>query len=427
MDNFVDPERLADLRRDFHRRPEPAWREFWTTCRIVDELERLGVTEIHVGPDALATERRVAVPDEEELEFWFEQARSAGARESTLERLEGGNTGAVAVLERGDGPTVALRVDIDGLPIEEATDSDHTPAAEGFRSRHAGTMHACGHDAHATIGLGVLEAVAESDFNGTLKVVFQPSEERIAGGEPAAKSGHLDDVDALIAVHVGLNHPTGTVVPGIEGSLAVRQMAVTFTGSPSHAGAQPNEGNNANQALATAVTNLQGIARHSDGITRVNVGVIEGGTAVNVVSERAYMEVEVRGGTTDLMEYMASDAERVIRSAAEMHNCEFEIEPQGGAPSIESDDRLCNLIATVADDHPSVDRLVETDRLSGSEDAAHLMAEVQNRGGIAAYVGVGTDHPTGHHTSTFDVDETSLGIGVDVLTEAVLALNESDN
>ncbi|WP_162989829.1 amidohydrolase [Natronorubrum halophilum] len=425
MDHSIDAERLVDLRREFHQRPEPAWREFWTTCRIVDELERLDVTEIHVGPDALATERRAAVPDAEELEFWFERARSAGARESTLERLEGGNTGAVAVLERGDGPTVALRVDIDGLPIEESTDDDHAPAAEGFRSRHEGTMHACGHDAHATIGLGVLEAVAESDFDGTFKVIFQPSEERIAGGEPVAKSGHLDDVDALLAVHVGLNYPTGTVVAGIEGSLAVRQMAVTFAGAPAHAGARPNEGRNANQALATATTNLHGIAHHSDGITRVNVGVIEGGTAVNVVSEQAYMEAEVRGGTTELMEYMYANTRRIIQSAAEMHDCEFEIEPQGSAPSIESDDRLSDVVATVADDHPSVDRILESERLAGSEDAAHLMTEVQDRGGIAAYVGIGTDHPTGHHTSTFGIDEASLEIGIDILTGTVLEIGEA--
>src|SRR5699024_2506666 len=144
----------------------------------------------------------------------------AGAREDVLDRLEGGYTGAVAVLERGAGPTVALRVDIDGLPREESESEEHTPVREGFRSE-TGAMHACGHDAHATIGSGVLEAIAESDFQGTLKLLFQPGEEMVAGGKPMADSGHLDDVDYLLAVHVGLDHPTGEVVAGIDDFLAV--------------------------------------------------------------------------------------------------------------------------------------------------------------------------------------------------------------
>jgi len=158
---------LISLRRDLHRKPEPAWCEFYTTARIVAELEsRLGddLAELHVGPEAIAGEHRMAVPDDADLTHWYERARDAGADEAVLERLEGGYTGALAVLERGEGPTVALRVDIDGLPRAESDDPDHAPVAEGFRSEHEGAMHACGHDAHATIGIGVLERIARSDF-----------------------------------------------------------------------------------------------------------------------------------------------------------------------------------------------------------------------------------------------------------------------
>src|SRR6056297_1985061 len=91
MSNTPDRDRLVELRRELHRHPEPAWREFWTTARIVDELEAI-----------------------------------------VLDRLEGGYTGAVAVVERGAGPTVGLRVDIDGLQREESTADEHVPAAEGF-------------------------------------------------------------------------------------------------------------------------------------------------------------------------------------------------------------------------------------------------------------------------------------------------------
>jgi aminobenzoyl-glutamate utilization protein A len=408
-------DRLVSLRREFHRHPEPAWREFWTTARIVEELERIGVDERHVGPDALASEERIGVPDEAELGRWLDRARESGARADLLDRMAGGHTGAVAVLDRGPGPTVGLRVDIDGLPREEATDDDHLPAREGFRSE-TGAMHACGHDAHITLGLGVLEAVADSDFAGTLKVFFQPAEEAISGGKPMAESGHLDGVDALVAVHVGLDHPTGEVVAGVEGFLAVAQFRAEFAGEPAHAGGQPNEGRNAVQAMAAAVENLYAIPRHEDGATRVNAGRVEGGTATNIIPESATVEGEVRGETTPLMEYMRDRADRVLDAAATMHDCEVETTPLGEAPGAESDDEIVDVVEAIAGETAGVDSVVRRDDLGGSEDATYLMRRVQEGGGHAGYVCVGTDHPGGHHTATFDVDEESLAIGVDVLT-----------
>ncbi|QCC47995.1 amidohydrolase [Halobellus limi] len=413
---------LVELRRDLHRHPEPAWREFYTTARIVEELEERDLDALYVGPEALAEGDRVGVPDEDELDAWLDRASDAGARGDVLERLAGGLTGAVAVAERGDGPTVALRVDIDGLPIEESAANEHHPAAAGFRSENEGYMHACGHDAHATIGIGVLDAVLDSDFAGTLKVFFQPGEERIVGGEPMANSGHLDDVDYLLAVHVGLDHPTGEIVAGVDGFLAVSQFEAEFVGNPSHAGARPEEGDNAMQAVATAIENLYGIPRHGDGATRVNVGVVEGGTATNVVAERVAIEGEVRGETTELMEYMDDRARRVLRSAAEMHGCDVETATAGRAPSTRSDDGLREVVAAVARDTDGVTSVLESDHLGGSEDATYLMRRVQERGGYAAYVGVGTDHPGGHHTATFDVDEASIDHGVEVLSRAVVEL-----
>ena len=429
---------LVDLRRDLHRHPEPAWREFYTTSRIVEECERIGVDELLVGPEVLADGERNAVPDDDELRRWHDRAREVGAREDVLERTEGGYTGAVAVLDRGDGPTVGLRVDIDGLLREEATNDDHTPVQEGFRSETEG-MHACGHDAHATIGIGVLEAIverssagnqnashsddiAESDFQGTLKVFFQPGEEMVAGGKPMAKSGHLDDVDALLAVHVGLDHPTGEVVAGVGGFLAVHHFRADFEGEPAHAGGKPNEGANAVQAMATAIQNLYAIPRHDDGPTRVNAGMVGGGTATNIIPEAAFIEGEVRGETTELMEYTRERAERVLDSAAAMHGCSVELSTVGEAPSATSDQALVDVVLDAATRNDAVDTPTERDDLGGSEDATYLMQRVQAHGGHAAYVGVGTDHPGGHHTATFDVDEESIGIGVDVLSASILGI-----
>ncbi|AKU07470.1 amidohydrolase [Haloferax gibbonsii] len=419
MSNRATMDDLVSLRRDLHRHPEPAWREFYTTARLVDELETRDLDALYVGPEILDADERMAVPDDAELDAWFERAREAGAREDVLDRLVGGYTGAVAVVERGEGPTVGLRVDIDALPITESEDGDHLPAAEGFRSENEGFMHACGHDAHATIGIGVLDAVLDSDFEGTFKVFFQPSEEQVAGGKAVAEGGHLDDVDYLLALHVGLDHPTGEVVCGVGGFLAVSHFRAEFTGAPAHAGAKPEEGRNANLATAAATQNLYGISRHSDGPTRVNVGLMGGGTATNIVAEEAFIEGEVRGATTELMEYMEDRAHTVIESAAAMHDCEVEIGVEGKAPSARSDDALAAIVGGVSEGVEGVTSILESDDLGGSEDATYLMQYVQDRGGLAAYVGVGTDHPGGHHTRTFDVDEATIGIAVDVLAGSV--------
>ncbi len=412
---------LVELRRDLHRHPEPAWCEFYTTARVVEAIERVGVDELHVGRDALGGER-LAVPDDDTLAEWYQQALDDGADPAVLERLEGGWTGAVAVLEMGEGPTVGLRVDIDALVREESDDPDHVPAAEGFRSEHEGAMHACGHDAHATIGIGVLEAVKASDFSGTLKVFFQPAEERVGGGKPMAESGHLDDVDYLLAVHVGLDHPTGEVVCGVDDMLAVSHFLAEFEGQSAHAGGHPEEGRNAVQAAATAIQNLYAIPRHDDGPTRINAGVVGGGTATNIIPEEAFVEGEVRGLTTELMEYTREHAERILRAAADMHACTVELSSEAEAPSATSDQALVDLLSTVAPEVDGVTSVLERDMLGGSEDATFLMERVQSQGGVAAYVGVGTDHPGGHHTATFDVDEDSIPIGVDLLAGAIEAI-----
>ena len=415
---------LVDLRRDLHRHPEPAWCEFYTTARIVAALRERDLDALYVGPEVLAVDERMSVPDDDTLSTWRDRAREAGADPDVLSTLAGGTTGAVAVAERGDGPTVALRVDIDGLPIEEADGDGHAPAVEGFRSEHEGYMHACGHDAHATIGVGALDAVLDSGFEGTLKVVFQPAEERVAGGAPVAESGRLDDVDYLLATHVGLDHPTGEVVAGVDGFLAVSGFEAEFTGAPSHAGGHPEAGRNAVQAMAAAIQNMYAVPRHNDGPTRVNAGVVEGGTATNVVPERARIGGEVRGGTTELMEYMWDETGRAVEAAAAMHDCEVRRERISRAPSAESDQGLVDVVADAAADVDGVESLLERDTLGGSEDATYLMRRVQNNGGLAAYVGVGTDHPGGHHTATFDVDEASLSVGTDVLAGAVESLSD---
>lgn len=417
--------RLTDLRRQFHQHPEPAWCEFQTTCQLVTEIERIGVDDLHIGRDAVDTAERMAVPDDATLTTWFERARAADVNQEILTQLEGGYTGAVAVLDgENDGPVVALRVDIDGLHIQESTSEDHNPTRAGFRSTHDGMMHACGHDAHMTLGLGVLDAFADRDFDGTLKVFFQPAEEESGGGKAMAESGHLDDVDYLLAVHVGLGHPTGEVVAGIVKPLAMAHLTATFHGQSAHAGKAPNEGRNTVQAAASAVGDIYGIPRHADGMTRTNVGRIEGGTASNVVAEETTIWGEARGETTGLMEYVRDEFTQRVQSAATAHGCRADVEVVSESPRSDSNPELAAVIADTAHDRPEVDTVLDEADFGASEDATFLMNYVQERGGLASYAIVGTDHPSDHHTPEFDVDERTLRTGVELLTDAIHATIE---
>ncbi|QHS17480.1 M20 family metallo-hydrolase [haloarchaeon 3A1-DGR] len=413
---------LTELRREFHRNPEPGWCEFRTTVRIVEELERLGVDEIHVGPDALDSDERLGVPDEDVLAEWYERAAAETDRTDLLEQLEGGHTGAVAVVRNGEGPTVGLRVDIDALPITESTDDDHRPVAEGFRSTNEGYMHACGHDAHITFGLGVLRTVLESDFEGTFKVFFQPSEELLGGGKAMASGPHIDDVDYLFGAHVGLDVPVGTVVAGLDEALALSRMDVTFEGESAHAGLAPNEGRNAVQAFIAAADNVYGIPRHREGNTRVNVGQLRSDNAANVIADRVTASIEVRGESTELMEYMRDAVRRYVDAAAEMHECTAEIELTGESIRQDCDEELVELVSGTVTDRSDSLSLVRRDALAASEDATYLMQAVSENGGAATYLGIGASNPSGHHTPRFDVDEECLPIGVEVLSASVLQL-----
>lgn len=414
--------RLPELRREFHRHPEPAWCEFRTTARIAAELDRTGVDEIAVGQEALSTDHRMAVPSDERITEWRDRAVVAGVPQHVIELTADGHTGVVAAVENGDGPTVGLRVEIDGVSIRESSAVGHRPADEGFRSEYEECMHACGHDAHIAIALGVLEAVKASDFRGTFKLFFQPAEEVAGGGKPLTEGGYVDDVDYLFAFQLGLGHPTGTVVANATRPLAMAHINATFEGASAHAGMQPSGGTNAMQAMTTAVQNAYGIPRHSEGMTRVNFGRVEGGSASNVIAEEVTVDGEVRGETTSLMEYVRTELERVLYAAAELHDCGVVIRRISESIRVDGDPALATVVDDVARTVPSVETVCSEASLGVSEDVTFLMDRVHDRGGRAVCLVVGTDQPTAHYTPTFDIDERSLDTGVELLAAVITAV-----
>lgn len=423
----IETQSLTEIRRDLHSYPEAGWKEFRTTALVAEELDRLGY-ELYLGSDAIDTSNQLGVPDDDELERALSRAKDEGAPEPYLDAMDR-VTGIVAERTFGDGsgPTVGLRVDMDALELTEASDQSHRPASEDFASRHPQEMHACGHDGHTAIGVGVARALDETTaFDGTVKLFFQPAEEGGRGGYPMSRTEHLTDIDYFMALHLGLDNEVGTVIAGYDRPLSNAKFDVDFVGDPSHAGKEPNDGRNALQAASTAIQNLYAIPRHGDGSTRINVGQVHSPNAQNVIAEHAQMRVEVRGGTADLNEYMQEAADRVLQHAAGMHDVSVETELYGQTTSFEADPELVDVVSAATRSVDDVETVVDRDQIGASEDASYLIRRVQKEGGLATYIGIGASNVSGHHTSQFDFDENALDIGVEVVVNSINRLSEAD-
>ncbi len=421
------PARVIETRRDFHRFPELGLMEFRTASAIASRLQALGM-DVRAGRDVMEARSRVGVPSDEAIDAAFARARQEGAAEHWLTKFDGGFTGVVGTL-RGTkpGPVVALRCDIDALPIVESNDADHVPAREGFVSSHRGIMHACGHDVHAAIGLGVAEALAKQrdDISGTVKFLFQPAEEGGRGAIPMRDAGVVDDVDYLIAIHAGMDSESGVLYPITTGWLASAKMDVTFTGQSAHAGGRPEQGRNALLAAAQAVTGLYAISRHHAGRSRVNVGVLQAGSGRNVIPDRAFFMMEVRGETEEICDYMIARARAVIAGAAHAQDLPVEIVDAGRTGIAESNRPLAERVASAAQTVPHVRTTLEPKAAGGSEDATFLMRRVQERGGQAIYMCVGSATPSGHHTPRFDIAEANLVPAVQALATALVEIGRN--
>ena len=421
-------QKSRERRRDFHKYPETAWLEMRTSAIIAKTLTELGY-EVLTGKAVCLESARYGLPSEEILREHAAVAIEQGApKEYLTEEMKEGFTGVIGILRCGEGPVVALRFDIDALGMNEDHTPKHRPYVEGFSSQNPGMMHACGHDAHATIGLGTAEVLMKirDSLHGTVKLIFQPGEEGAKGAGPIVAHGHLDDVDYFAGTHIA---PTGgpddgDVTPGTWGSLATSKYDVVFHGQAAHAGGFPENGRSAIVAAANAVLNLTAIPRHSAGISRVNVGTIHGGTSRNVIPDEVKLEIEVRGETTAINEYMDAQARRICQAAADMTGCSVELIPQGSAESQESDLDFLTWIGDAVREHlPHLTvSSCENAQNWGSEDISLMMNRVQSHGGKATYMRSMTDMASAQHTTAFDFDERVLVHGIETFAVIVYGL-----
>ena len=404
-------EKTIARRRDFHKHAEAAWTEFRTAAYVAKTLTELGYT-VATGADTHDESAMMGVPPKAELEKQMQRALEQGADKDWVAKMAGGKTGVVGTMKFAKpGPVVALRVDMDANDLVEAAEEKHRPFKEGFASINKGAMHACGHDGHTAVGLAVAEVLAglKDELAGTIKLIFQPAEEGVRGAKAMMSKGVVDDVRYIVGMHLGVNlKKCGQVACKTEGFLATTKVDAVFTGTPAHAGAAPETGKNAILAACTATLNLHAISRHSQGASRVNVGVIQGGSGRNVIPANAVIKVETRGANSEINEYVYAEAVRIIEAAAAMQGCKVSMELMGGAAGCENDEALVARIRKVAERQKLLPDIVPAGNIGGSEDCTYFMERVQKNGGQAAFVMVGTELAAGHHDSFFDFNEAAL-------------------
>ena len=422
-------EQLSEFRRDLHRHAESGFSEFWTTAFLAARLHEAGGC-VKVGEEAICREARMGVPDEDTQEKRLASAREQGADPKWLARMDG-LTGLIVDI-RPDLPLhTVLRFDIDAVDVEESSSPDHLPAREGFRSLNDGHCHACGHDGHAAIGLGValeLLRIRES-LRYNVRIIFEPAEEGLRGAAAMVGAGAVSGAKYFFAAHIGVNaRQAHELVCGTEGFLASTKFDAEFFGKAAHAGAEPHEGRNSLLAAASAVMNLHAIPRHGKGETRIAVGRMESGSGRNVIPSYAKLVCETRGSSTEVNDWMFEQASRIVANSAAMYEQDFRITRMGGGGTAVSDRDMCELVRRVSGGipyfHPELVR--DMGRGFGADDACAFLEAVQKQGGMGTYAQLGSRLPAGHHSPDFDFDESLLLPSVELFFRVALELDSMD-
>jgi len=374
---------LQEVRRDFHMHPELGHKEFRTTEKIKEILNGLDIQ---------------------------------------LQNLPSLETGAAGVFSgQSDGKTIALRGDIDALPMTERNDVP-------YKSVYEGMMHSCGHDCHATIILGVAKTLAASDIReslkGNVKFVLQPAEETVSGAMGMIDAGVLQNptIDRIIGVHMNVDLPTGHVglYKGVSNAGA-DTFRLEIHGKGVH-GAFPHEGIDPIVAGAHFVNSVQSIVgRNINPIDSavITVGQFQSGTASNIIPDRAVLTGTVRTFKKEVRRLIIQRLESIVAGMEKTFQVEVDYQFNDGVP-------VCITNETVTEDlYEAAVKVLGEENVHyvtaqmGGEDFGQFMDRVP---GTFMRIGCrneekGIIHKG--HSPYFDVDESALAVGVEVLVEAV--------
>ena len=360
-------------------------------------------------------------------ELGLEEHRTAGIVAETLRELgyavQTGiaETGVVGLLENGPGPVIMSRVDMDALPIQEETGLP-------YASRTPGLMHACGHDAHIAIGLGVARVMAEhrDAWRGTLKLIFQPGEEGMNGAELMVEQGVLENPrpDAALAVHVWNVMPVGTFGAAVGPVMAAAESwKAVIQGKGGHA-AHPEYTVDPVVTAALTVANLQTVVSRNVAARDtavVTVGALLSGEAFNVIPDTAELRGTIRTFDAAARETVIRRTREVIEGTARMMGAEVAFELKPLTPAVVNAPEVTRLVQDVITDLFGAHAVDADERTMGSEDAAFFLQEVP---GCYLFIGSqmpGRD-PLSHHNPRFDIDEGALVNGTAVIVEALRRL-----
>ena len=325
-------------------------------------------------------------------------------------------TGVVGLIRGGrPGKTVLLRADMDALPIQEENDLP-------YRSQNPGVMHACGHDGHTAILLSAARVLAErrARLAGNVKVAFQPAEEGGGGAERMIAEGVLEDphVDAVFGLHLTQERPAGTVGarPGPIAA-AADNFQLEIVGRGGHA-AKPHTCVDAALVAAQVMVSLHAIVSREVKPSEpavITVGVIQAGTAPNVIPERALLAGTVRTFDEQLRQDLARRVEEVAVGVAHAMRAEATCTYDWGYPVVVNEPAMAELVREVAREVVGAERLVEQEQGMFGEDFAYFL---QQRPGCFFNLGTRNEAKgltSGHHHPRFDIDEDALPIGVEML------------
>jgi amidohydrolase len=368
----VDEASLIKDRRDLHQHPELGFQETRTATLAAERLRALGY-DVRTGV---------------------------------------GRTGVLGVKGKGER-CVLLRADMDALPVAEANDVP-------YRSRHAGRMHACGHDGHVAIGLETARRLAALALPGTVKIAFQPAEEISGGATAMIDDGVLasPDVHAALGINLWNELPVGTIglLPGPV-MASVDEFDITITGTGGHA-AMPHLAIDPVLIAAHIVTALQSlVSRRRDPFEAgvVSVTQLSAGQAFNVIPAEAKLLGTVRTFGGRFYEDAPRLVEDTARGLAAAFGATAEVRFRRLTRPLVNDPAITSLMTTVAEEIVGKERVEHGVRTMGGEDMSRFLERVP---GCFAFVGSGRADGTSacHHSPRFDIEEGALTIGAELMT-----------
>lgn len=377
-------------RRTLHQHPELGFQEFETAKLVAERLAAMGVEDIRTG---------IAVT---------------------------GVTGLIRGTRAG-GPNrvVLVRADMDALPIHEENDVD-------YRSQVDGKMHACGHDAHTAMLLGVGRLLIDrrDEFSGTVKLLFQPAEEGGGGARVMIEEGVLEDppVDIVFGQHVAAEVPVGAIELRAGPAMAAAdRFELTIQGRGGH-GAQPHLTVDPIAVGAQIVLALQTIVAREVDPTKeavVTVGVFEAGSAANVIPDTAVLRGTLRSFDPEVRALLGARVGEIAAGIAQAMRATVDYSYQPGYPATVNDPDETERVRRIAAEVVGAEHVLTADLQMGAEDFSYFL---ERKPGCFFFTGTrdeGAGITWGHHHPRFDVAEDGMAVGMEVMVRTVLsALND---